>query len=522
MAFVLPSDTDQQDTPSAGAGAAPQRQPFVLPSDADHPADPSVGEDLRKTAIPSAVRATEGVIDMPQNTAHQVTQGWGHIINKGILEGAIGIGRGTGLMSQETADALRKDQDTDYAQDAKDYRPAATTAGNAVTGPMYKPQTVPGQIYDEAMGIVPYLFEPGAAAEKLLPAAAAKALPTVAERAAGAASKVGDAALKVGTQAVAPAAASVAAGNIVGENSPWHDQVKMGASILGGAAGVGAEVAARSGANTVRNFRASTTEAGQTALARQRLEDISGMPAQQLSDEITLNRGANPGVDGSNLTLAQTVPNAGLAAGEKQAYNIVPSQFDTQLGEQNTARVNALQGLESPAANPVAIADAARTHLSDIDAQTQAQVDRLTQDAQSAHQRSGVAGTPEEIGAAARAPVSAAYDQGRQKVKDLYQAVEANGPVAVDLSPVRAAQNAAYGDLGPSARQSISQHEQPVLSAMGEHGNFESLKEVGDFQGLLATAMRNERTANGNSPALRRLQMLRGAVDDAVNNTIHD
>lgn len=114
-------------------------------------------------------------------------------------------------------------------------------------------------------------------------------------------------------------------------------------------------------------------------------------------------------VPGSEPTTAQVAPTAAAVALEKAHRVASLEQFNERAAVQNNARVAAVQGVQ-PEGNPGAVGDLLRSRLADIDASEQATTGAAKEDLGSATAALGATGTPEAIGEGVRAAAAPQFD----------------------------------------------------------------------------------------------------------------
>ena len=128
-------------------------------------------------------------------------------------------------------------------------------------------------------------------------------------------------------------------------------------------------------------------------------------------------------VPGSQPTTAQVAGDVGLHSLEREVQTEHPAEFAERRGEQNKARVEAIQKLQ-PDGSPVEVANAVKASLADIDAMTESAVGRATQEAQGARERLGGTGAPEQYGAVLRTSAQNAENAARRREGRIWEAID--------------------------------------------------------------------------------------------------
>ncbi len=244
---------------------------------------------------------------------------------------------------------------------------------------------------------------------------------------------------------VAAGAAAGAGGAGAAELAP--DQYKPLAHVVGSmAAGVpvaATPAIAREAVRVGKNFVAPMHEAGREELAGGRLANAANDVSAVREAIDTAPRELVPG---SRPTTFQLTGDTGLGALERDVQTRNPAEFAERRGEQNAARVQALQGVQSTGA-PEEISGFLRGRLAEIDHASQRLIDDATARAQGAAARLGGQGVPEDYGARLRTALQDAEDTARAGERGLWNAVDPDGRLTVSMGPVRNAERSIYGDM---------------------------------------------------------------------------
>ena len=108
-----------------------------------------------------------------------------------------------------------------------------------------------------------------------------------------------------------------------------------------------------------------------------------------------------------------------------------------QLGDEHQAELAKLQEMK-PNGSPSDVASLFRDQRDALDRATQTTVENAEKNAQK-YRDQIPASSPENVGAALRAPAQAARDAAKEREKQLWNAVDPDGKLAVSMSPVQAA-----------------------------------------------------------------------------------
>ena len=232
-------------------------------------------------------------------------------------------------------------------------------------------------------------------------------------------------------------------------------------------------------------------------------------------------------VPGSQPTTYQVTGDQGLGNLERVAAKNSPDQFIRRAGEQNAARVAAIPG-QSETASPSAIGAAFRQHLADIDAAGEKAVSAARGTAQGATEALGGAvpsGADQQTtalqsyGQRLRGPLDEANQAQRARVSKLYDAVDPEGTLAVDMTGIKQAARAIAKDI-PKNAAPMEGDAGAILGVMQMQPKAQPFREVQALRGRLTDAMREELYSNGRSQTYRRLSQMLAAVDDTLANGV--
>lgn len=242
-------------------------------------------------------------------------------------------------------------------------------------------------------------------------------------------------------------------------------------------------------------------------------------------------------------TTAQLTRDPGLLASERGISRTVPqaqAPFLARAAAQNDARVGAVRGVAGggdPSALPAALqqqtADAdtvAAQRVAGVQAQTsgdvaatdaagQARVAGLQRTADQT--RAGMGGdlppgSEGQVGAALRSPIDAANQAARAQEGKLWDAVDPDGTLAVDMKPIKAGARDILKEMSPNAAP-LAGNEAGIFETAAALPNVQSFRDLAALRGRLTDAIRQERGPAGDPQAVRRMSMLLGHVNTAMS-----
>jgi len=227
-------------------------------------------------------------------------------------------------------------------------------------------------------------------------------------------------------------------------------------------------------------------------------------------------------VPGSQPTTFQVTGDQGLGQLERASANRIPGEFAQRRAEQNTARLEALEGAQ-PAGAPGDVV----SHLREAQRVEQAQAEQMVK---AAHQRAWEAsqlpgGTydPATYGNVFRHELERAQAAAKENEGNLYRAVDPNGVLQVNPQPIQEVERGIYGphvmtQAGSASLTPAEKQISELISGYAPQGI--PFKELRDLRSLTSSAMRAERDANGASPAYARLVQLRQGIEDALERSV--
>lgn len=260
------------------------------------------------------------------------------------------------------------------------------------------------------------------------------------------------------------------------------------------------------------------TSAGQEQRAghvlRQASEDPEAL-AQALDNPV------DEVIPGSKPTVFQQTGDLGIGKLERAAATRDPEEFIARRGEQNAARLDALENVQRTG-SPEDVADFVRSEMRSAEARVDGAIRQAEHRAWGETHRLGGQYDPQLYGNVVRRELQMAEDAARQEERALWNAIDPNGDFVARTGPVRAAHNNVYGNMTEAARTTMIDKERELAEVIGNYGPSVPFREMTDLRSAVSTAMREERMAHGNSPAYNRLVQFRSAIENAITRDIFD
>jgi hypothetical protein len=253
-----------------------------------------------------------------------------------------------------------------------------------------------------------------------------------------------------------------------------------------------------------------------------------------------------PPVIADQPTTAQLTRDPGFLAAERGISRTTPqaqAPFLARAAAQNDARVGVVRGMAEggdPEALPAALqrqtadADAAAaSRVAGVQAQTagdvaatdatgQARVAGLQQAADQTRAAMGgdlPPGSEGQVGAAVRAPIDAANQAAKARESALWNQIDPDGTLAVDMTPVKAGAGEILGEMSPNAAP-LAGNEAGIFETASNLPAVQSFRDLGALRSRITDAIRQERGPAGDPQAVRRMSMLLGHVQDAMEGRI--
>jgi hypothetical protein len=220
-------------------------------------------------------------------------------------------------------------------------------------------------------------------------------------------------------------------------------------------------------------------------------------------------------VPGSMPTTFQLTGDMGLGQLERAQRTQNATPFLERAGEQNKARVGQIEALAPENAAPSAVRDLLKQHLDALDATGEANIQRARQNAQQAMEQAGGTLSPDLYGALMRDQLEAAKSSAKADESRLWQAIDPEGELTIDATPVKQAATQIRSEIPKTAKPPEGE-ENAVLGFAQMGGTAMPFSDFAALRGRLLGAIREERS-NGQTPALRRMQQLRSAMDETIS-----
>jgi hypothetical protein len=309
-------------------------------------------------------------------------------------------------------------------------------------------------------------------------------------------------------------------GEIAAENAPdqYKPLARFGGQLLGGGAtaltGAGARAAYDAGGNLASRFTAPFTAAGRETLAAQRLAN-SASDLGAVKSTLDEQAGAALLVPDSQPTTAQLTGDQGLLGLERAQATRNPAPFLARRADQNAAQVGTLEGSAPAGAASSAVGDYVARLRDAEDANSLGIVQQAQQAA--ANKAAGLGGNlnRDEYGAILRDELASAKASAKTQESKLWQAIDPNNSLVIDASPTAQAAKTITSSM-PQLAKPMSGDEAEIFQAAQGLSPGVPFSEFTALRSRLLDEIRNERFQNGETPALRRLQMLRGAMDNTI------
>lgn len=286
--------------------------------------------------------------------------------------------------------------------------------------------------------------------------------------------------------------------------------------------------------------------AGQARAAGEQLQAAATDPA---AVSAALDTAPPASIPNDQPTTAQATGDPGLLAAEYTASRTgTPQQqaaFRAQADAQNDTRVGVLRD-QAADADPVAADTALKQHAAQADAvsagqlaQTEAvardqvaQTDstgqgQVAQLQQAADQARGAVGgdlppgSEGDIGASLRAPVDAANQAAKARESALWKAVDPDGTLAADMTPVKQGAASILGEMSSNA-EPLAGKEAGIFETASNLPDVQSFRDLAALRGRVTDAIRQERGPQGDPQAVRRMSMLLDHVNTAMSGAAKD
>ncbi len=323
------------------------------------------------------------------------------------------------------------------------------------------------------------------------------------------------------TRAATVGLTSGAGGQAAAEAVP--DKYKPLASLVGGlGGGIAGEALSsvpgvvKSGVRAAADYAAPLTSAGQERLAGQTLANAASNPEEAIS---AINGAPKEIVPGSSPTTFQLTGDTGLGNLERSVATQAPEAFIARRAEQNSARLDALNDIQAEG-HPEAVSGFFRNQLDDLDKTTQALHETAEQTARNAASGLG-GGDAATLGEQARTALQNRLDDVRSQERTLWNAVDPEGNLQTVSSPIKQAVSKIYGNMGPESQLGMAPIEGQIANVVSNYGQILPFQRLIDLRSAVSQAMRDVRSPlSPNQPAYARLTQLRGAIEDAISDSV--
>src|SRR5581483_4903919 len=208
-------------------------------------------------------------------------------------------------------------------------------------------------------------------------------------------------------------------------------------------------------------------------------------------------------VPGSAPTLAEQSGDTGIARLERRVAAKNPDPFVQRQADQNAARVAALSGVQS-GGDPAAVSGFLRGQLDAIDSQADQAVQSAMSEAQAKAGAIGGTGAPEDYGAGIRGALQDAEDAARAQERALWRAVDPNGTLKGNATETIGAARDILSGM-PQTAKPLEGEEAAIFQTAAHMKPLTPISDLIALRQRVSTAMREELTTSGRSPAYARL-----------------
>lgn len=295
------------------------------------------------------------------------------------------------------------------------------------------------------------------------------------------------------------------------------------AGLVGGlVTGVPAAVATESGAlartagRAVGDLAAPLTEQGQQRIAATTIRDRASDAEDVLQ---SIAEGKPPLVKDSQPTTFQQTGDMGLGGLEREVQARNPEPFQQRRADQNAARTGAL-GEIAPTGAVSDATDLFRNQLLGADQQTEQAVNAATENARTALDSLGGKLSPEEYGSALRGVAEKAEQASKGRERSLWEAIDPDGTLELPMDNAAQAAAKLKSEVDPAAGQQLSPVENRLLDAAADFEGPQPFDRLQKFRSELAAEIRAASGATPNPQAVRRFTILKGAVDQDIEDAV--
>ena len=258
--------------------------------------------------------------------------------------------------------------------------------------------------------------------------------------------------------------------------------------------------------------------------------------AQRQADIQFTNLAENPEAARANLmfqprTFVEGAPfSTGEVSGDRgllQAQGVFADtspQFATDLkrqqGERNAANVAALQEVSPAGANQMAPTEVLTRRSNQIQAEHEANVRNLTEQARAEAENIPAGATPEDVGQRLRDRISASEAEADQNTSNLYGLLGREGLTVVG-KPVADLASSIQSRVENSKNQKpLSGEEKDIFAKAAQTSDVENFSDLHDLEKRITNEVsRNKRSPEGDPATISRLTQLKTAIRDVMNNS---
>ncbi|MDO9416210.1 hypothetical protein [Pararhizobium sp.] len=284
---------------------------------------------------------------------------------------------------------------------------------------------------------------------------------------------------------------------------------------LGGATVASVPSMGRAAGRAVGEFVAPMTKSGREGLAAAQLRENATDPqaVKEMLDDMPEDL-----VGGSRPTTFQLTGDMGLGGLERGAQTRRPEAFNQRRADQNSARVKGLTGIQ-PEGAPEKVAESARRVMQAFEQRADEAFETATAQARQRTEAVGRGASPEVVGDNMRLSLEEARKAAKDTERQLWNAVDPDGSLALPAANVRQQVENTLADLPKSAKPP-SGEEAAIYEASRQLTDVVPFSEVTAMQSRVKTELRVERLANGESAAYRRLAQLKSALDADIESAV--
>jgi hypothetical protein len=296
------------------------------------------------------------------------------------------------------------------------------------------------------------------------------------------------------------------AGNVLGGGA-----LAVGQAATGGAARFAGKQLGSMGIGAKQNIGGEGVTNTQADLAAQQIQDALGPQGRHM-----LFNAPEQIVPGDQPTVAQMAPTGGAVALEGAARDANQAPFLERQQQQNNARVAAIQGTQ-PTGNAGAVAPELARVGDTLDQAGRVATEGQRQHVAGVSDALGGRGSSQDYSAAMRDALATAEKQGKDAASRLWAAVDPEGTLALDVSPVKKAATSLLGEINPGLGDNLNAQESGILSGVGSLPDVVPFRQLQRLRTNIGSAERAIRAAPGNDQSLRRLAILKSAVDQSMS-----